>query len=61
VSRESGVASRIRVTEEKATLPSAAGPSDGAETLAVGCSFCLAMLNDASKADRADHEGIGCG
>jgi Fe-S oxidoreductase len=42
---------RARFAEAKATLLSAAGPSAGAGTLAVGCPFCLTMLNDASKAD----------
>jgi Fe-S oxidoreductase len=42
---------KTRFAEAKATLQSAAGPSAGAETLAVGCPFCMAMLNDASKAD----------
>jgi Fe-S oxidoreductase len=42
---------RTRFAEAKATLLSAAGPSAGAGTLAVGCPFCLTMLNDASKAD----------
>jgi Fe-S oxidoreductase len=42
---------RARFAEAKATLQSAADPSAGAGTLAVGCPFCLTMLNDASKAD----------
>jgi Fe-S oxidoreductase len=40
-----------RFAEAKATLLSAAGPSAGAGTLAVGCPFCMIMLTDASKAD----------
>jgi len=42
---------RKRFAEAKSTLLSAAGSSAGAATLAVGCPFCLTMLNDASKAD----------
>jgi Fe-S oxidoreductase len=42
---------RARFAEARAALRSAAGPSAGAGTLAVGCPFCLTMLNDASKAD----------
>ena len=40
-----------RFAEAKATLLSAAGPSAGNGTLAVGCPFCMIMLTDASKAD----------
>jgi Fe-S oxidoreductase len=40
-----------RFAEAKATLLSAAEPSAGAGTLAVGCPFCMIMLTDASKAD----------
>jgi Fe-S oxidoreductase len=40
-----------RFADAKATLLSAAGPSAGAGTLAVGCPFCMIMLTDASKAD----------
>jgi Fe-S oxidoreductase len=39
-----------RFKEAKATLLET-GPSDGTNTVAVGCPFCLAMLTDASKAD----------
>jgi Fe-S oxidoreductase len=42
---------RARFAEAKAALRGATGTSAGAETLAVGCPFCLTMLNDASKAD----------
>jgi len=42
-----------RFAEAKATLLSA-GPSAGANTLAVGCPFCMTMLSDASKADGGD-------
>jgi Fe-S oxidoreductase len=42
---------KARFAEAKATLQSAAGPSAGADTLAVGCPFCMVMLTDAAKAD----------
>ncbi|MBM3151183.1 MAG: (Fe-S)-binding protein [Chloroflexi bacterium] len=42
---------KARFAEAKAALQSAAGPSAGAGALAVGCPFCMTMLNDASKAD----------
>jgi Fe-S oxidoreductase len=42
---------KARFAEAKATLQSAAGPSAGAGTLAVGCPFCMVMLTDAAKAD----------
>lgn len=45
---------RVNVTrfaEAKSTLRNAAGPSAGADTVAVGCPFCLSMMTDASKAD----------
>jgi len=42
-----------RFAEAKTTLLNA-GPSAGANTVAVGCPFCLSMLTDASKADGGD-------
>jgi Fe-S oxidoreductase len=39
-----------RFAEAKSTLKNAE-PSAGADTLAVGCPFCMAMLTDASRAD----------
>jgi Fe-S oxidoreductase len=39
-----------RFAEAKSTLENA-GPSAGANTVAVGCPFCMTMLSDASKAD----------
>ena len=33
----------------------------GAETLAVGCPFCMVMLNDAKKDANSDDRGAGCG
>ncbi len=39
-----------RFAEAKSALKNA-GPSAGADTLAVGCPFCMAMLSDASRAD----------
>jgi len=47
---------KVRFAEAKATLQSAARSSAGAETLAVGCPFCMVMLNDASKADDGDFQ-----
>jgi Fe-S oxidoreductase len=46
-----GRVNEARFAEAKSTLLSAAGPSAGAGTVAVGCPFCLTMMNDASKAD----------
>jgi Fe-S oxidoreductase len=50
---ENGTArvNEARFAEAKSALLSAAGPSAGAGTVAVGCPFCLTMMNDASKAD----------
>jgi Fe-S oxidoreductase len=43
-----------RFEEAKSTLLSAAGPSAGANTVAVGCPFCLTMMTDAAKGDGSD-------
>jgi Fe-S oxidoreductase len=39
-----------RFAEAKSTLEST-GPSSGADTVAVGCPFCMSMMTDAAKAD----------
>ena len=46
----SGRVNEARFREAKASLLGA-GASTGVNTVAVGCPFCLAMMNDASKAD----------
>ena len=46
----SGRVNEARFAEAKKTL-STYQPSVGAETIAVGCPFCMVMLTDASKAD----------